>query len=66
MSLGRNIAKLRQIKNMTQRELAKISGISESYLSRIEIGKITHPHIKTVTRIANGLGTNIEGLRKGW
>lgn len=60
--LGRNIAKLRQAQNLTQKELAARAGISESYLSRIEEGNCNRPHNKTLSRIAYALRVTIEGL----
>lgn len=60
MGVGRNIAKLRQDNNLTQKELAEKVGVSVSYLSRIEEGK--SPGIKTVAMIANALGVRAEDL----
>ena len=63
MSLGRNIAKLRTERGLTQRELAKHSGISESYLRRIETEHYSVP-IKTLTRIAVALGVSLNEIFK--
>jgi len=56
---GRKIAKLRQAKNLTQRELAERAGVSVNYLSRIEEGIWTSPHAKTLSRIAFALNVQI-------
>jgi len=60
---GRNIAKLRQAQNLTQKELAERAGVSISYLSRLEEGICTSPHAKTLSRIAFALGVKIKELR---
>lgn len=62
MSLGRNIARLRQKENMTQLELARKAGINNNYLSRIEEGNCPRPHVKTIARIATALGVSIDDL----
>jgi len=59
--IGKNIAKLRQAQNLTQKELAERAGISVSYLSRIE-EKLKKPHFKTLSRIAFALGVNLNEL----
>ncbi|WP_041445460.1 helix-turn-helix domain-containing protein [Syntrophobotulus glycolicus] len=61
--MGRNIAKVRQAKSLTQKELAEKAGISLSYLKKIEKGHYKKPHIKTLSIIANALETD---LRKLW
>lgn len=61
--IGRNIAKLRQAQNLTQKELAERTGISSSYLSRIEEGNCPDPHVKTLSRIAFALGVKISELK---
>ena len=37
-TLGENVKKLRESKNLTQMQLAVMSGISQSYLSYVELG----------------------------
>jgi len=62
LGIGRNIAKLRQAQNLTQKELAKRAGISVSYLSRIEEGNFPRPQAKTLSRIAYALNVTIYEL----
>ena len=62
MGVDRNIAKLRQAKNLTQRELAERAGISVNYLSRIEVGSCPKPHAKTLSRIAYALDVTMDKL----
>jgi len=63
LGIGRNIAKLREAKSLTQKELAERAGISIHYLSRIEEGNCPKPHVKTLSRIAFALGITMGGLR---
>jgi len=64
MEIGRNIARFRRAKNLTQKELAERAGISVSYLSRIEEGNCPRPHAKTLSRIAFALGDETGKLEK--
>lgn len=54
VTIGDNIRKYRKQKNLTQKELGDLVGISNTYLSDMEIGR-TNPSIKTLKRIAKGL-----------
>ena len=59
--LGAAIRSLREEKEMTGAALAESSGVSASWISRIEDGQ-TDPTWATVTRIAKGLGVSMELL----
>lgn len=61
MELGKAIAKYRKDRGLSQKELAKRSGISEVYLELIEEGK-KKPHIKTIARIASSLEVGISEM----
>lgn len=50
-----NLLEERKKKNFTQREVGKLSGISESYYNMIENGE-RKPPVKTAKRIASVLG----------
>ena len=54
MNLGRAIKLCRSQREMTQSELATISGLSVSYLSLLEKNK-RDPALSTVQKIADGL-----------
>jgi transcriptional regulator with XRE-family HTH domain len=62
LELGRNIAKLRRAQSLSQKELAKMVWISVSYLSKIEEGSCSRPHMKTLSRIALALNVSIDEL----
>lgn len=63
VSIGDNIRKYRKMKNLTQKELGDLVGISNTYLSDMEIGR-TNPSIKTLKRIAKGLEISFVELLK--
>jgi len=54
-----SILEARIEKNLTQQELADITGINRSDLSRIENGN-ANPSLKTIKRVAAGLGKRVE------
>ena len=53
-ALPERVHNLRKIKNLTQGELAKTSGVSQAYLSQIETGE-ANPTVATLQRIADAL-----------
>jgi transcriptional regulator with XRE-family HTH domain len=53
--LGRRIRELRKQQKMSQTELAEKAAVSLITISRIERGE-RDPHVKTLARIAKGLG----------
>ena len=58
VTIGYNIKQLRIEKNLTQEELAKLIGMDQADLSKLEKG-LMNPSIKTLTRVANGLDSKI-------
>ncbi len=56
--IGNNIRKLRQKKEMRLQDLSKITGISISFLSNTERGKV-NPSIDTLAKISDALGTTL-------
>lgn len=63
-TIGDNIKRIRRMKNLTQRALGEIVGISNTYLSDMEIGR-TNPSIKTLKKVARGLEVSYVELLKG-
>ena len=53
----------RKSKNMTQKQLSKMTGISQGKLSKIENGE-ANPTLKVMSKIANALGMNISLVPK--
>lgn len=55
--VGRNLARLRRKKNMTQERLAEISGFSQQYISGVEQGR-RNPTVVTLYELAQALGVS--------
>ena len=55
--VGRNAARIRMEKGLTQEQLAERSGLSQQYLSGLERGK-RNPTIVTLYEIASALGVS--------
>ena len=49
----------RKEKNITQKELADLTGITQADISRIETGN-SNPSIQTLQRLAAGLGMRVK------
>ncbi|MCH7394215.1 helix-turn-helix domain-containing protein [Acinetobacter dispersus] len=62
-TLGENLKTLRKMKKLTQKELAKKSGVKQSVISDLETGvaKTTG----SILELANALGVTAEELKKG-
>ncbi len=53
------IKKLRTEYNMTQGDIVRATGLERGYVSNLEAGKIRHPRIVTVIRVANAFGMRL-------
>ncbi len=61
--VGRNAARLRREKGLTQERLAEISGLSQQYISGLEQGR-RNPTIVTLYELSTALGvSHLELLR---
>ena len=61
MAIGRQIRKLRHLKNLTVTDLSKASSVSVAMISKIENGQ-TSASLSTLERISEGLSTSITSL----
>lgn len=61
--IGKNIARIRNRKGMTQLDVAAASGMEVNSLGRIENGR-TNPTVKTLVKIAKALGVKLTDLVK--
>lgn len=61
LAMGRSIKTLRSKRDFTQKELAELSGISESSLRSYELGA-RYPKAKCIVAIAEALGVPPEAL----
>lgn len=59
---GQRVRALREAKNWTQEDLANNSGLSRSYVSRLELGDIALPRNDKLGHLAFALGTSNEDL----
>ncbi|MBS4032673.1 MAG: helix-turn-helix transcriptional regulator [Clostridiales bacterium] len=57
-SFGEKLKTLRQQRGLSQKQLAVLSGVSPSYLSRIERGERNIPHPSALVKLAGPLGIN--------
>lgn len=55
--VGRNVARLRREKGLTQEEVAERSGFSQQYLSSLERGR-RNPTVITLYELAQALGVS--------
>ena len=55
--VGRNVARIRRAKGLSQEELAEQSGFSQQYLSDLERGK-RNPTVVTLYELATALGVS--------
>lgn len=60
-TLGREIKKARADKGWKQQDLQRATGLSQTYLSQIELGKVD-PRFSIVERIACALGVSLDRL----
>jgi DNA-binding XRE family transcriptional regulator len=58
---GSKVKQLREAKGMTQAELAKSAGITQSFISDLE-GNKKFPSMPTMTKIAKMLGVTVNDL----
>jgi len=57
--IAEQIREIRKSKDMTLSLLAKRSGLSKSYLSHIETGKVDNPSFNAIKKVTNALGIEI-------
>ncbi|MDU2196966.1 MAG: helix-turn-helix transcriptional regulator, partial [Peptostreptococcaceae bacterium] len=61
MNIGENIRKIRELKNISQDKLSKLSNMPRTSLGRYERNERT-PNIDTLNKIANALKVDIDAL----
>lgn len=64
MGLGQNIAELRKLRELTQRDLAKLLGVSQSHVAKWETDK-AQPRSKALERLAEALDVTVEEILAG-
>jgi transcriptional regulator with XRE-family HTH domain len=61
--VGRNVLRIRKSKDITQEQLAEMSGFSQQYISGLEKGQ-RNPTVVTVYELSLALGVNFIELLK--
>jgi transcriptional regulator with XRE-family HTH domain len=56
------IKEIRESKKISLKALAKLSGISDGYISELETGKKTNPTFETIDKIAKALNVTVSEL----
>jgi transcriptional regulator with XRE-family HTH domain len=62
ISLGEFISKVRREKKLTQEDLASVSGLARSYISRLEDNQFKSPSAMVLIKLAKGLGVSHETI----
>ena len=62
--VGKRIRFLRKERKLTQKKLAKLVGMEETAVQRIETAR-TNPTVKTLAKIATGLDVELKELFEG-
>ncbi len=60
LALAMKIARLREKKGLSQKELAKLMGTSQQAISRIESGEYEGFSLKTLEKVAEATGTRLK------
>jgi transcriptional regulator with XRE-family HTH domain len=60
--VGTRVRKLRQQHKMSQQELARLVGVNQSFISKMESGEQTNPNAETLKRLARALGCTTDYL----
>lgn len=61
MSFGRNLAKFRKEKGLTQEDLVRMSGVAISQIRRYETNK-SMPSLDAITKLVKALGVSIDEM----
>lgn len=62
--VGTNVKEILESKNMSQYRLAKISGVSPSYICELIGGKYQNPSMNVLKDLSKALGVSIAKLMK--
>ncbi len=60
--LGQRVRSLREERDLTQQALARAAGIATDMVSRLENGHYSSPGLRTILRIADGMGLPVSAL----
>lgn len=60
--LGQRVRTLREERGLTQQSLAQAAGIATDMVSRLENGHYSSPGLRTLLRLASGMGTQVSAM----
>jgi transcriptional regulator with XRE-family HTH domain len=60
--LAHNVARLRADRQISQRDLAELSGLDYSLIAKIETGRTRHPRTDTLQKLQLALGATLNDL----
>jgi transcriptional regulator with XRE-family HTH domain len=63
-TIGKNIKKFRQEKELSQDKLSKLADLSLNTVVKIELDESPNPTIETIQRIAKALEVSVDDLLK--
>jgi len=63
-TIGKNIKRLRQEKELSQDRLSKLADLSLNTVVKIELDESPNPTIETIQRIAKALAVSVDDLLK--
>ena len=61
-TIGKNIKKLRQEKDISQDKLSKLADISLNTVVKIELDQSPNPTLETIQKLAKALGVSLDDL----
>lgn len=56
------LKEIREKRNLTQDELAELSGVRQSTISNIELGHTVNPGLDTLQKLSKALGVSLDEL----
>lgn len=62
MNIAIAVRTVAQAKDMTQADICKASGLSDSYMSQLFSGKIPDPKTSTIYKVCTALGVTVDYL----
>lgn len=63
--IGENIKRIRKKRKITQIQLAKMCGLTNDYISKLELGKRENPSSDVISKIAEALNCSVDELISG-
>ena len=62
IAVGQRVRVVREERGLTQHALSELTGVTTDMISRLENGRYTTPGLRTLFRIADGMGLTVSAL----